>query len=466
MKLFKIVITLFILAIFFNACKKEYSVQNFGTNAPVGSWQFLNGNSPYTGNIDSAYIDTISPTTKELHLDGVSTDGTQNFYLILYADSFTVGAYKASLFQNTFDLLTTTGKNIYQANQLIGEFIVNITTITKSVILGTFSGTAKDSAGTAIQLTSGKFEATFPNAVPPSTGVLGDSSGNCKPVVLNGTYTQGITATAANTVQAQVVVAVAGTYTISTNTVNGITFSGTGTFTNPGVQNVILTASGVPVASGGQNFVLSYGNSQCGFTVNFLAGVTASGDYFPLTLNSNWTYNLVGVSPSQSVFQQVINYSPNFSGTNYQTIAFYNVPVGAAVDSFYYFKPGGNYDEYINYSTRFGFDQPVSGEFIFLKDNVPVNTTWQSPTISGTVLGVTVSGYVTMTLLAKAVPVTVGTFNFPDVIEVGYQYFLTGNSTAVLTQERWFAKDQGEIYNSTTKGTTTTQYQVSQYIIY
>ena len=103
------------------------------------------------------------------------------------------------------------------------------------------------------------------------TGVLGDSSGNCKPVTLAGTYSPGIALTSANTVQVQVTVATAGTYSIKTNTVNGVTFSKTGTFTSTGTQNVILNGSGTPANSGDQNFTLSYGNSQCSFTINFVS---------------------------------------------------------------------------------------------------------------------------------------------------------------------------------------------------
>ena len=58
-------------------------------------------------------------------------------------------------------------------------------------------------------------------------------------------------------------------------------------------------------------------------------------------------------------------------------------------------------------------------------------TTWISPNINGTIGGVPFTAFIKMTILAKAVPVTIGTFNFPDVIKVKYEYFITGESKCI-----------------------------------
>ena len=574
MKQIKIVLCIFAALVVFNGCQKEYSVEEGGLIVPTGTWQFSDSTKLFAGNMDSAYIDsTSSLNTQILHLIGTSLDGSQSFNLELYASSFATGTYKASLFQSTFQY-TSGGASIYQAGQLIGEFIVNITTLNSTQVSGTFSGTASDASNNLKQLTNGKFTSAFSgNSVVGgiSTGVLGDSSGSCKPVTLAGQYAQGIVLNSANTVQVQVTVASAGTYSIKTNTVNGVTFSKSGTFTTTGAQTVILTGSGTPTNSGSQNFTLSYGNSLCNFKVNFdppasgtlgggggsctpfaiagvytqgivldatntvqiqvnvattgsynittntidgitfsnsgnftttgvqtiflngsgtatnaglhsftvtfgtsnctftitfLAGTTPSGDYFPLTLNSNWTYNLAGGTTSDSVHKAVIGYSPTFSGNTYNTIASYDVPSTGAFDSSYYRKPGGDYYEYVNYSNIIPFDQPTAGEFIFLKDNVASGTTWTSPNITGTVGGVAITAYIKMTILAKSVPVSIATFNFPDVIEVKYEYFITGNPVAIETDERWFAKNAGEIHSSLSNFATSASYDVGSYFIY
>src|SRR5665647_2671524 len=341
MKLFKIILAIFVTSVLFSACKKEYSIENGGLKLIVGNWEFTDSARTYKGNMDSAFIVTTG-ATKELHLNGTSSDGSQNFNMVLYADSFNIGSYKASLFQSSFDY-TTTAKTIYQANQLVGEFIVNITSISSSLITGTFSGSALDSTNTITNITLGKFKSTLggQSSAPTSSGVLGDSSGNCKPVILNGVYTQGMVMTAANTVQVQVTVAVPGTYSIFTNSVNGITFSNTGTFANAGPQNVI-------------------------------------------------------------------HYS------------------------------------YLDYAAYFSFDQPVFGEIIILKDNVPQGATWVTPTVTGTIAGVSVQVHFNMTILAKGIPEVVGGFSFPDVIKVKMDSYV--GALPIGTTELWYARNVGLIY--------------------
>ena len=570
MKHIRISLYLLLTALLFNACQKEYSNENGNLVVPSGTWQFKDSSKLFIGNMDSATLAFSSQTNmQELHLLGTSTNGLQKFDMQLYADTIQAGTYKASLYQSIFNY-TQSIKTIYQANQLIGEFTVVITSFNGTVVSGTFSGAATDSSGTLKQLTEGKFTSTIAGAPPvnASVGVLGDSSGNCKPVTLNGSFQQGVALTSANTVQAQVTVATAGTYTISTNTVNGVTFSGSGTFaaagpqtvtlkgsgtpanlgntsftmsygnskcafninfmspatgmlgggggnctpftlagiyqqgvlmnstntvqiqvtvtapgsynittnTNNGVtfsatgtfaatglQTVVLNGTGTPVNSGAQSFTVSFGSSNCTFSISFLPGVTPSGDYFPVSANSNWTYGLTGGTPSDSIHFAVINYNPSFGANTYNTIALYDVPPTDAYDSFYYRKPGGDYYQYAIYSNVIPFDQQVSGEFIFLKDNVAVGTTWTSPNISGTFGGVPVTGNIKMTLLYKGA-VTINSFNFPDVLEVKYEYMVAGN--VAETDQRWFARNVGEVYNSLNDGSTTKEYTIGSYFIF
>ncbi|MEP6926102.1 MAG: hypothetical protein ABI834_00635 [Ginsengibacter sp.] len=572
MKPVKIIFYFLLATVLFNACRKEYSLEGSSVKLPVGTWEFKDSLKQFQGNMDTAYISsTAGSTTKLLTLNGTSADGSQSFHLHLFSDIFKTGSYKASLFESSFEY-STSGKIIYNADQFIGEFIVNITSFGNNNITGTFSGIAIDSAGNFRNLSQGKFTSSIgTSGTNASSGVLGDSSGNCKPVTLAGTYLQGVALTSANTVQVQVTVAAVGTYSITSNAVNGVSFAKTGTFTSVGVQNIILNGTGTPSSSGNQNFIIKYGNSQCGFKISFgvpatgslgggggsctpftLAGIykqgvllnssntvqiqvnvttpgsyniitntvngvsffksgtfastgiqtitltgsgtpfnaglqtfavsfgtsicnfsitfavsaMPSGDYFPTTANSNWTYGLVGGTPSDSVHTAIIGYSPAIGGKTYKTIAAYDVPPATAFDSAYYRKPGGDYYQYSDYSNLLPFDAPILGEFIFLKDNVALGTTWQSPTVSGTFVGAPVTGFIKMTLLAKAIPVTIATFNFPDVIKVKYEYFLTGIPVAIETDERWFARNVGEIHDSISDGTFTDIYDIGSYQIF
>ncbi len=572
MKTGKIAFYILLSLFFLSSCQKEYSIEGGQGPTQTGTWEFKDGGTLFKGNMDTAYI--FNPgSTPELHLIGTSLDGTQTFNLVLYASNFGTGIYKASLFETTFDY-TAASNQVYRANQLIGEFIVNITSFNNNVVTGTFSGDALNASGIDVQLTGGKFTAPIIMAGGGSTisdGILGDSAGICKPVTLGGSYIpgtpldgsntaelslsvtkpgsysistntvngvsfsasgnfsaigqqtitlvgsgtpsgggqfayvvtygnsqcefkvvygssatgtlgggggdctpftlkgnyqEGILFSPFNSVEIQVNVTTPGNYNIITNTVNGVYFSATGTFLAIGVQPVTLLGIGTPTTSGIQTFSVSFGGSSCSFDITFLPGVAPSGDYFPITLNSNWVYSLIGGTSSDSLKSTVIDYSLNSIGNTYSTITADYVPPSGVPDSSFYRKVGSDYFQYIDYSNYIPFDQPVNGEFIFLKDNVASGTTWQSPNVSGSISGVPFSGYMKMTILDKAVPVTIGTFNFPDVIKVKYEFFITGSSTPIETDQRWFARNVGEIHFDYDDGTNQAGFEVGRYQVF
>lgn len=443
MKYFRIFLLIFAGIILLNSCDKEYSYVSNGLKLPSGNWEFKDSGKYYIGEMDTAYISGNSGS-KELHLIGTSAVGKEKFYITLYSDNFKPGTYKASLFQATF---TYSGsKIIYKANQSTDEFIVTISSLSAKLITGTFSGMALDSSNNSKKIFNGKFKSTFGGASsgPVSVGVLGDSSGKCKSMQVNGVYKQGVTSTAANTVQVQVTVASIGDYSITTNSVNGIIFSGTGNFSKTGVQNILLTASGVPAFPGDQSFIVKYGNSQCAFTVNFLPGAAASNDYYPLTINNTWTYGDVNGTVSDSFTLKVISNSKIIGGNTYSDLATYDVPPSGAYDSTYIRKANGNYFSYMDFSNYFFFDQTTYAETIILKDNVPVGSTWVSPTVSGTISGVPVSGSFKFTILEKGVPAILGIFSFPDVIKVKMESIVARTTIGFI--EFWYAKNVGLVY--------------------
>jgi hypothetical protein len=83
-------------------------------------------------------------------------------------------------------------------------------------------------------------------------------------------------------------VATAGTYSIYTSTVNGITFSGSGTILGTGSQEIELTASGTPVYDGISeiSFSLSTKTPNCTFTRTISPQINT-----PVTIPSNITLN-------------------------------------------------------------------------------------------------------------------------------------------------------------------------------
>jgi hypothetical protein len=124
------------------------------------------------------------------------------------------------------------------------------------------------------------------------------AGGACSGAMVSGNYYAGIALDAANTIELQVDVTMAGTYNLSTSAVNGIKFSGSGSFSVTGIQTITLTGSGSPAAEGSYTFHTP-ATSNCSFIVlvnkapvvqaNFIlsgapnacATATVKGNYFP-----------------------------------------------------------------------------------------------------------------------------------------------------------------------------------------
>jgi hypothetical protein len=102
---------------------------------------------------------------------------------------------------------------------------------------------------------------------PPAVLNLSGSPNNCIPVTVNGFYIVTKPLDAANTVVIQADVSTPGSYTISTNTVNGISFSATGVFSNTGLRNVTLKGMGTPLSVGTVLLTPRYLASLCSFSV-------------------------------------------------------------------------------------------------------------------------------------------------------------------------------------------------------
>ncbi|MEO7316423.1 MAG: hypothetical protein ABIW47_14635 [Ginsengibacter sp.] len=439
MKFIKTILSFFVATLLLFGCAKEYSVESNGKLLSAGNWEFKDSTREYMGNIDTAYI-TDAVSIKQLSLIGKSNDGTEGWSLRLYADTFKVGSYKASLFQSSMKY-TGGGKTIYDVNQVSGEFTVMITVINGTLLTGTFSGTARDSLNGLKKIFAGKFKSIFKKPIlePESVGVLGTTAGNCDSVIINGQYKQGITVLPANTVEIKVIVAKPGTYNIYTNTVNGISFSKRGTFTSAGVQSVTLNAYGTPAFPGEQMFTLHYGNNQCAFKVTFLQGVSASNDYYPLTTNTNWTYSDLVIS----LKNKVTGDKKTVNGLEFNIVGTYKPPTATTYDTSLVRKLNGNYYGFGNHGAMLNLDEPVYGEFIFLKDNVPVGNSWNSDIFNGKLAGYPVTFYYKFTILSKGVAEQVGGFDFTDIIKVKQEVFI--NTSLVTTVETWYAKNVGPV---------------------
>lgn len=112
-------------------------------------------------------------------------------------------------------------------------------------------------------------------------------SGACTGAIISGTFTAGTATNSTNAVVLKLTVDSIGTYIISTATVNGVSFSGSGSFTSTGQQNITLTASGTPITSG--NFNYKPGSSGCVFSVTVNAAPSnTSGNFKAKIDGTQW----------------------------------------------------------------------------------------------------------------------------------------------------------------------------------
>jgi hypothetical protein len=127
-------------------------------------------------------------------------------------------------------------------------------------------------------------------------GTLTDSLGNCKNSIVKGRYVIDTTLTDSNYVIANVNFTVTGKYKIFSDTVNGMWFLDSGYALATGPTTVKLKGKGTPLLPGSSDFVLTFGNSFCKFTVTTLGPNNGSSslDYLPTTPNGYITYSLMG----------------------------------------------------------------------------------------------------------------------------------------------------------------------------
>ncbi len=100
-----------------------------------------------------------------------------------------------------------------------------------------------------------------------SAGTLKDSLGDCKPILINGTYTENQSLSSSNTVVVTVNVTSPGKYRISTDTTNGFWFIDSGFFATTGTTLVTLKGGGKPILPIQSDFTVTYGTSFCDFSI-------------------------------------------------------------------------------------------------------------------------------------------------------------------------------------------------------
>ncbi len=107
-------------------------------------------------------------------------------------------------------------------------------------------------------------------SVPVAAFTLAGAPNECENAAVHGDYVEGIALIASNIVVVNVNVTAIGAYRLNTDTLDGISFSTSGTFTATGIQSVILSGSGTPQLPANLVFTPFTGTSSCTFPVTVL----------------------------------------------------------------------------------------------------------------------------------------------------------------------------------------------------
>jgi hypothetical protein len=297
-------------------------------------------------------------------------------------------------------------------------------------------------------------ELSFENGLPltVASGSLKSISGNCMPVTINGKYVRNAALTDSNSVVVQVNFTTPGSYSIFTDTANGFSFQGSGIMADSGLQSITLKGTGTPLSVQTTNFLVAFDTSICTFSINVsdsaITTPVTSADYFPTTDSSNWTYRAeIGGSESDSIYVAVLKTDKTISGNTYRTFL---TEQGGSSDTSYYRKGNGLYYTYRNFNEASIYDTVFDKvDYIFLKDNVPVNSTWESPELNATLGTIPGKAKIMFTIEGKDIQTTIGTTTIDSVIKVKQEYMFaptaTGAFKTISSNNVHYAKNIGFI---------------------
>lgn len=144
----------------------------------------------------------------------------------------------------------------------------------------------------------------------PAHGSLQGNFGDCLPKKVNGTYTATKSLADTNYIEVEVDVAMAGQYTIYTDTVNGYFFRGSGNFSTVGANTVRLKGFGTPSSAGTNDFVVVFDSSFCNLSVTVLPNSGSSGGTAVYTLLGNGG-NCMNFTPAGTYIQGIVLTSAN-----------------------------------------------------------------------------------------------------------------------------------------------------------
>jgi hypothetical protein len=363
-------------------------------------------------------------------LDGGASSGGSALYTLQGSGSTCMNYSLGSGTYTVGTALTSANKVDIQVNvTTVGSWTISTATVdgfsysgtgtftTTGVQLITLlgSGTPSTAGAQTFTVTAGSASCTFP------VTVTGGSSSAC--ATPQGTYTAGTALASTNKISVTHTYAAAGTFNLSTNTVNGYSFGPGSTTATAGTPvTLTLNGTGTPTAAGTNTFTIDFGDgTNCTFTVTVVSGTppVVNNDYFPLTANSWWSYD-DGVDPTDTI-KTTNKFASTFASNVYR--AFETTDDIGPFDTSYYRKDAatGFYYNYVPTSTfdpTFPITFAQAGlDILFLKQTLTTGQTWNSD-FNGTATGIPVVLRFNFTCVDANATITVNGQSFTNVYKI------------------------------------------------
>lgn len=411
-------------------------------------------------------IVALTACQKELNFDAVAGDGKAIGTLksssgvcmpgFIFGSFIKDSALKATDLIELYADIIKTGTYIIKSDTVAGFYFSgagSVTTTGINIIQLKAFGTPASAGPNTFTFTFGtsvcKIDVYVNSGAPPPTAFTFTCSNT---TFGSGVYTAGTVVGPQHTVTLSVAVTSTGPWSINIAAVNGISFSGSGTFTTAGNTQVTLTASGTPTAASPPafNYIATSGASGCTFAITCAAPApTPNLDYVPQTNFSNWSSRLVNGTPTDTTYIQVSANSKTFGPETYKIFEIKDM--GTPTDSVFNRKNGGKYFQYIDGNLGV-LTNPINKEYLVLDSTKLVNDTWTASFGPNVAMGFPLSNIrVDAQILAKGETQTVALISYNNVIRVKYTYTATViglGDRPVAEEERWFARGIGVIRSS------------------
>ncbi|WP_153797052.1 hypothetical protein [Foetidibacter luteolus] len=263
-KLLSISLCFVLITVAFMACQKELSLENGLeiTTMAKGSLQDTNGN---------CLPDTVYGTW----YNGVAPGDTNYVQIQVQVDS--VGTY---IIQSD----TQNGLSFRDSGAFVSTGLQTIQLKP--------SGVALNPATTFFTISFDTSVCTFAVLIKDSTGTglgqdaemtLNSNGDTCMNAVVYGKTVEQTALDSTIAVEIEVNVTKPGKYDVSTSTVNGMTYTGSGTVTSTGVQTIVLFGTGTPESPGDYTFPVTIGSSSCSFQVHVVSSYNADNTAWQFT---------------------------------------------------------------------------------------------------------------------------------------------------------------------------------------